>query len=187
MSKADRKSKTAKSSSKTTSFTLPEMSGKGWFFTTNFRIHAVAVALIAVMFYGNSYKNEYALDDDIVMRQNTFVQKGFSGIWDIMANDAYKSFYASMGVNAQLEGGRYRPLSIVTFAIEQQLFGECYGERYEEVRDSVLALRNASIPDPPTLSRLVAEQNDLDGKIKATTMELATVRHVVNILLYAVL
>jgi tetratricopeptide (TPR) repeat protein len=187
MSKADRKSKTAKSSSKATTFTLPEMSGKGWFFTTNFRIQAVAVALIAVLFYGNSYKNEYALDDDIVMRQNTFVQKGFSGIWDIMANDAYKSFYASMGVNAQLEGGRYRPLSIVTFAIEQQLFGECYGERYEEVRDSVLALRNASIPDPPTLSRLVAEQNDLDGKIKATTMELATVRHIVNIMLYALL
>ena len=48
---------------------------------------------------------------------------GFGGIGKILTRDAYDSFYTQGNAAQQFSGGRYRPLSIITFAIEQQLFG----------------------------------------------------------------
>lgn len=58
-----------------------------------------------------------------MIQKNDYVQKGFRGIGKILKTDAYESFYRQMNAKQQLSGGRYRPLSVVTFAIEQQLFG----------------------------------------------------------------
>lgn len=80
--------------------------------------------IIAFAFYANSLLNQYALDDGIVIEKNLYVQNGISGIKDIMTHDAYASFYEQMGAGQQLSGGRYRPLSIVTFAIEKALVGD---------------------------------------------------------------
>ena len=90
---------------------------------TSFRFQAIMLVFIGFVFYANSFSNEYALDDGIVIQNNDYVQQGFSGISKILSTDAYESFYRQMGAKQQLEGGRYRPLSVVTFAIEQQLFG----------------------------------------------------------------
>lgn len=90
---------------------------------TSFKMQAVILAFIGLVFYANSFKNEYALDDGIVIQNNDYVQDGFRGIMKIMSTDAYESFYRHMGAKQQLSGGRYRPLSVVTFAIEQQIFG----------------------------------------------------------------
>lgn len=157
-------------------FTLPELHGNGWLFLKDFRFQAIAVALVAVLFYYNTYKNNYAVDDDIVMKQNTFVQKGISGIPEILFNDAYKSFYQSMGVEQQLSGGRYRPLSIVTFAIEQSLFGETYGERFTEVRDSLFQLQREGINNATT-GRLITEKSELERLISRTNNEIDGIRH----------
>jgi len=89
----------------------------------NFKIQAIVIIIIGLIFYSNSFFNEYALDDGIVIEKNEYVQQGFRGIPKILSTDAYDSFYRSMNAKQQLSGGRYRPLSIVTFAIEQQLFG----------------------------------------------------------------
>jgi len=91
---------------------------------SDFRTQAIALAIIAFVFYANSLFNHYALDDDIVIAKNEYVQQGFSGIPKILSTDAYDSFYRSMGSKGELSGGRYRPLSIVTFAIEQAIFGD---------------------------------------------------------------
>lgn len=88
-----------------------------------FKTQALILAFIGLVFYANSFKNEYALDDGIVIQNNDYVQEGFRGIFKILSTDAYESFYRHMGAKQQLSGGRYRPLSVVTFAIEQQLFG----------------------------------------------------------------
>lgn len=90
---------------------------------TSFKMQALILAFIGFVFYANSFKNEYALDDGIVIQNNDYVQEGFRGIPKIMSTDAYESFYRHMGAKQQLSGGRYRPLSVVTFAIEQQIFG----------------------------------------------------------------
>lgn len=88
-----------------------------------FRIQVVILAIIGFVFYANSFFNEYALDDGIVIQKNDYVQQGVRGIPKILSTDAYESFYRQMGAKQQLSGGRYRPLSVVTFAVEQQLFG----------------------------------------------------------------
>lgn len=88
-----------------------------------FRVQALILVFIGFIFYANSFFNEYALDDGIVIQKNEYVQQGFRGIPKILSTDAYDSFYRQMGAKQQLSGGRYRPLSVVTFAVEQQLFG----------------------------------------------------------------
>lgn len=97
-----------------------------------FTWQAFMIILIGLVFYSNSFMNEYALDDGIVIEKNEYVQEGFRGIPKIFKTDAYDSFYKQMNAGQQLSGGRYRPLSIVTFAIEQQLFGTSLKEKREK-------------------------------------------------------
>jgi len=89
----------------------------------DFKIQAIFVAILAFVLYINSYNNEFAHDDSIVIIKNEYVLEGFAGIPDILTKDAYDSYYKQFNSTNQLSGGRYRPLSIVTFAIEQQFFG----------------------------------------------------------------
>lgn len=88
-----------------------------------FRYQAILVSLLSMLFYGNTINNEFALDDTAVIVQNEYVWRGFAGIPDILTKDAYDSYFKQINTTDQVRGGRYRPLSIVTFAIEQQLFG----------------------------------------------------------------
>src|ERR1035437_4264305 len=87
---------------------------------SDFRTQAILIAVIGFVFYFNSFFNEFALDDGIVIIKNEYVQQGLKGIPKILSKDAYDSFYRQMNAKDQLSGGRYRPLSIVTFAIEQE-------------------------------------------------------------------
>ncbi len=84
----------------------------------------IILAVIGLIFYGNTLLNQYALDDNGVILGNTYVQKGVSGIYKIMTNDAYSSYLEQMHASQGFTGGRYRPLSIVFFAVEQSLFGD---------------------------------------------------------------
>jgi protein O-mannosyl-transferase len=175
---------------KSSTWSLPPLTSTGYLFIKNFWVQAAVLVAVAVGFFANTVSNKYALDDDIVMRQNTYVQKGFGGIGEILTNDAYKSFYQSLGVEQQLAGGRYRPLSIVSFAIEQSIFGECYGERFEVVRDKVLQLQKKAgltAAEQKELNDAIAERMELDKKITETTLELAPIRHIFQIVWYALL
>jgi tetratricopeptide (TPR) repeat protein len=88
---------------------------------TLFLLPAAALAALAFLLYANSIQNGYVLDDGIVITKDTFTQQGIKGIPDILTTDAFTGFF---GKNKDLvSGGRYRPLSIVTFAIEQEFFG----------------------------------------------------------------
>jgi len=90
---------------------------------SNPKIPYIILALVGFIFYINTIYNEFALDDGIVIHKNEYVMEGVSGIDSIMSRDAYHSFYKQMNAKAQLAGGRYRPLSIVSFAIEQEFIG----------------------------------------------------------------
>ncbi len=90
-----------------------------------FKHQLLFLCIISFLLYFNTFTNQYALDDGIIIEKNEFVKKGFDGINDIMTKDAFYSFYKQMNASTdQLSGGRYRPLSIVTFAIETEFFGE---------------------------------------------------------------
>ncbi len=80
--------------------------------------------LLGVGIYWNTTKNEFALDDGIIIHNNAFVQKGVSGIDSILTQDSYYSFFKKMGGDVSQVEGHYRPLSIVTFALEQEFIGK---------------------------------------------------------------
>lgn len=86
------------------------------------RYQGLIIVLFAFLLYGNTLWNRYAVDDTIVIVKNKLTQQGFEGIPQIMTTDA---FYGFFGEDYKfVAGGRYRPLSIVTFAIEYQLMGK---------------------------------------------------------------
>jgi tetratricopeptide (TPR) repeat protein len=82
--------------------------------------HFIIIAF-AFVIYGNTLFYDYTLDDLIVIKENAFTTKGIEGLSGIFKYDSFTGFF---GVQKTLvAGGRYRPLSIATFAIEYQLFG----------------------------------------------------------------
>lgn len=91
----------------------------GWLAT---KAHWIPV-LLGILLYLNTLPNKYALDDIPVIEQNKYVQEGIAGIGDIFSTDMFAGMYEDYNADAQLSGGRYRPLSIASFAIEYQAFG----------------------------------------------------------------
>jgi tetratricopeptide (TPR) repeat protein len=89
----------------------------------NLKAPYIVIILLGLIFNLTSLHNEYALDDGIIIHQNDHVIKGSYGIKDIITKDAYESFYRKMHATDQLAGGRYRPLSVVSFAMEQEIIG----------------------------------------------------------------
>lgn len=81
---------------------------------------ALIYLVLGFVLYANTIGHDYALDDAIVITQNKFTKKGFEGIPDLFKYDTFTGFF---GVEKNLvAGGRYRPLSLVTFAIEYEFF-----------------------------------------------------------------
>ena len=87
----------------------------------------VYYAVIAIIFacfilYGNTLTLKYAYDDLMVITGNQFTKQGFHGIGNIFTTDYFTGFFGKD--QNMVSGGRYRPLSLVMFAVEYQLFGE---------------------------------------------------------------
>ena len=82
---------------------------------------AVVLFSLAIALYAYSVGFEYVLDDQIVVQNNQYVKKGFGGIGDILFTDSFQGYFGER--RDLLVGARYRPLSIVMFAIETQFFG----------------------------------------------------------------
>lgn len=95
----------------------------------------ITIGVIGLVFYSTSLYNEHALDDGIIIHQNDHVLKGRKGIWSILTKDAFESFYRLMNATDQLAGGRYRPLSVVSFAVEQELMGTYRSGLYNQAAD----------------------------------------------------
>ncbi|MFW5767162.1 MAG: glycosyltransferase family 39 protein [Bacteroidota bacterium] len=84
--------------------------------------HLPWLILILVSFglYLNTIPHEYALDDKMVIQNNAYTQQGISGIGKILSSDMMAGMF---GDDASIvQGGRYRPLSMISFAIGQSLF-----------------------------------------------------------------
>ena len=79
------------------------------------------IVIACFVFYGNTLTLNYAFDDLVAITGNQFTKAGIKGIPDILTTDLFAGFYGKD--NNMVAGGRYRPLSIVTFAVEYQFFG----------------------------------------------------------------
>ncbi len=99
---------------------LPDLVLQPNFWRNNW-LPAVLLFALAIALYFQSINFTYVLDDQIVFTKNEYVKKGFAGIGDIMGKETFQGYFGEQ--KNLIEGGRYRPLSLVTFAIEHQFFG----------------------------------------------------------------
>ncbi len=72
------------------------------------------LALLGFALYINTFGHQYALDDIAAVGQNLFVKKGIAGIPDLLRTEFWHFSNISLGY--------YRPLSLITFALEQEYF-----------------------------------------------------------------
>jgi hypothetical protein len=84
-------------------------------------IYGIILFVISFVLYANTIGHDYTLDDYMLIKENRFTQAGLSGIGDILTKDMFSGH--KEGYTSDLTGGRYRPLSQITFAIEYQIFG----------------------------------------------------------------
>ena len=90
---------------------------KAGFWKENILAGLILLALPFVL-YGASIGYGYVLDDKIVLSENLFVKKGFAGIGDIFSTESFSGYEFFGNNQGAVTGGRYRPLSLATFAIE---------------------------------------------------------------------
>jgi uncharacterized membrane protein len=132
--------------------------------------------ILSFILYSNTINHQYALDDEITICKNEAVLKGISGTKDIFSKDLFASYYKQNNASAQLSGGRYRPLSVFSFALEQQFIGT----RNVTVDANAWDLNENGQQD-------AAEDVNRDGAFnyKDVYAKGFTLRHFDNILLYA--
>jgi tetratricopeptide (TPR) repeat protein len=88
------------------------------------RLSLWTVMLLAFLLGANTLGFDYAVDDRFVIQENAYTQKGIKGIGKILTTDSFAGFYAYYNNPVDvLPGGRYRPLSLITYAIEHSLWG----------------------------------------------------------------
>ncbi len=73
------------------------------------------LAFIAFGLYVNTLGHEFVLDDSNAIFENHFVKKGIEGIPDILTTEYRAGYWKA-------RGNLYRPVSLVMFAIEWELF-----------------------------------------------------------------
>ncbi len=93
----------------------------GWL--TNSRLQAWLVFCFGFLLYANTLSHQYTQDDAIVITDNMFTTQGLAGIPGILQYDTFYGFFKEAGKANLVAGGRYRPLTLVLFAFEYQLFG----------------------------------------------------------------
>ncbi|TAH41900.1 MAG: hypothetical protein EYC69_07025 [Bacteroidetes bacterium] len=96
-----------KASRKTKSENKPGMA-TGWV--------RMALIIFVLALYGNTTNYQYTLDDDIFYLKHNSVQKGVSGLSEFFSYGSMEKFDGTLGEQP------YRPVTLLSFAIEKDLF-----------------------------------------------------------------
>lgn len=78
------------------------------------KYYPVILSGITILLYLQTLMFGFVLDDEAVISKNKFVQQGISGIPDILTSFYWQGYW-------NLNGGLYRPLSLISFAIEWEI------------------------------------------------------------------
>ena len=139
----------------------------------------IALLILTVAVYFNTFRHEVAFDDESVLHKNEFVMMGVKGIPGILTHDSYYSYYKQLGIENSLPAGRYRPLSQITFAIEQEFIGTIPNGI---VTETSWDINKNGVKDSFEDTNHDGLYTDYDFWSKGSGM-----RHVINVLLYALL
>lgn len=99
------------------------------------RIYLAFIVLTFIL-YGNTINNEYSLDDNIVVDGNQRIEDGFKAIPSL-----FKSRYA---IDKQ-QSYDYRPIVLISFAIEKQFFGNLPAFQTIEQKTKIDKLTQANV------------------------------------------
>lgn len=91
-------------------------------FFKQYWIASLILVGLSFALYHSCLPYDYVLDDQMVITDNSYTKKGFSGIWDIMTTESFEGYFGEK--KELVQGNRYRPLSIVTFAVEYGIIGD---------------------------------------------------------------
>jgi len=90
-------------------------------FWSQYWLPGLLLMVLSYALYAIGLKYGYVLDDEITYWKNDYVQKGIAGLRDIFTTDSFMGYFKEQ--KFLVEGGRYRPLSLATFALEVEIFG----------------------------------------------------------------
>ncbi|MBV6439601.1 MAG: hypothetical protein DYG98_04550 [Haliscomenobacteraceae bacterium CHB4] len=93
-------------------------------FFKNTLLQSGLIFAFAFLLYANTLTHGFVLDDSIVISDNMFTKQGAGGIPGILSKDTFFGYFKVEGKAELVMGGRYRPLTLVLFALVYQLFGE---------------------------------------------------------------
>ena len=97
-------------------------------------LHRLIIAILAVLCYGNTLTLHYALDDRMVILESKYTIKGgWDSVKSIFTEDTFTGYFGSD--HSIVAGGRYRPMSQLTYMIEFQLFGKKIREQIGDLDD----------------------------------------------------
>ena len=119
---AKKKGKNTEKKAKNPKITHSFNGAPSWF--TDKKIHLILIGVFSLLLYFNTINHDFALDDAIVITENEYTTKGFAGIPNILSKDTFRGFFKVDGKEKLVSGGRYRPLTLVQFAIGYSIFGE---------------------------------------------------------------
>lgn len=97
-------------------------------------IHRLILIILVVLCYGNTLTLKYALDDRMVILESKYtIDGGWKSVKSIFTEDTFNGYFGSN--KSVVGGGRYRPMSQLTFLIEFQLFGKHIREQIGDTSD----------------------------------------------------
>lgn len=155
-----------KATSKTNSTVNQVKKSQSASWLTNKSLHCLVIFALSCLLYANTITHYYTQDDAIVIYDNEFTTQGLSGIPSIFKYDTFRGFFKTEGKDKLVSGGRYRPLTLVMFAMEVQLFAP----KKKNAQGQVQLDKNGNTVFDPY-------QNGQPNTVKK-------VGHIVNILLY---
>ena len=123
MAKKQRKQRPAKvGGGKISAGTSAKVSASGrqpWY--RSVKNQALLLFVLAFALYANTLGHDFALDDAIVITENSIVKKGVSGWGELFGHDTFYGFFNDDAKAGLVAGGRYRPLTPAMFALERQI------------------------------------------------------------------
>ena len=98
------------------------------------KIRYLIIIALTLLCYANTLTLHFALDDRMVILESKFTIKGgWESVKAIFTEDTFTGYFGSD--HAIVAGGRYRPMSQLTYMIEFQLFGKDIRERIGDLDD----------------------------------------------------
>ena len=96
----------------------PEVLGFPSYFT-NTKLICLKLFLVSFLIYVGTLNHDFTQDDAIVITENDFTKAG--DIKSLLSYDTFRGFFKVEGKADLVEGGRYRPLTPIMFAVGWQI------------------------------------------------------------------